>query len=264
MIEEFIIYLFVVLIGLAVGSFLNCLIYRMSVDEKPTGKSYCPKCKNELGVRDLIPLFSYFFLKGRCRYCRESISLQYPLVEFFTGLTFFLVVYHLKIPNYLFQVIEVLLVLSIFSLLIFIFVYDLKHYIIPNKIIYPAIFLALILTLLRFLNAGDLMILVNHLLTGIFFFLFFLSIYLLTQRKGIGFGDVRYALFFGIFLGAPAGLVGMFSSFVIGAIIGIALMILKKKGRKDMIPFGPFLVFGTYFGFFMGEIVINFYLGLII
>ena len=249
--------------GLAVGSFLNCLIYRLEIDSKPTGRSFCPSCKHKLSWKDLIPLFSYLSLKGRCRYCGKKISFQYPLVEIATGILFLLVGINLN-PVLALDHLRLVLTLAVFSLLVVVFVYDLRHFIIPNKIIYPVIFVTLALLVSKSFLASDYSLILNNIITGAIVFLSFLAIYLLSRGKGIGFGDVRYAFFMGLFLGFPEVLVGLFLSFVIGAIIGVTFIILGRKGRKDMIPFGPFLVFGTVTAYLYGSELINLYLDLIL
>ena len=261
--NEFV-YLLIFVFGVSVGSFLNCLIYRLEIGKKPTGNSFCPNCKHQLSVLDLVPILSYLLLRGKCRYCGENISIQYPLVEFITGILFLSTAYHMELPVSLVEFIPFALVLIIFSLLMVVLIYDLKHFIIPNKIIYPAILTTLFLIAFNSFSEQSLQLFFNHLLTGGVSFLFFLAIYLITKGKGIGFGDVRYAFFLGLFLGFPDGLVALFFSFIIGAIIGVILMIVGLKGRKDMIPFGPFLVVGTIIGFFFGEVLINLYLGFLI
>ena len=261
---ELIAYIFIFLFGMAVGSFLNCLIYRLEIGEKPTGSSFCPSCKHDLSVKDLIPVFSYIFLKGECRYCGEKISIQYPLVEIFTGVVFLATLLFFGIPYSYIEVVRVVLTLIAFSLLVVVFVYDLKHFIIPNKIIYPAIGTAFLLALIEGVTSESLFVFLNYIAVGAVFFAFFLAIYLLTKGKGIGFGDVRYSLFLGFFLGFPEGLVALFFSFVIGAIIGVILMASGSKGRKDAIPFGPFLVIGTFAGFFLGELLLNLYFSILL
>ena len=129
-------YLVIFLFGLLFGSFLNSVIYRLEIGGSfLKGRSYCPHCKHKLIWQDLIPVLSFLFLKGKCRYCQKPISWQYPLVELATGfifLLFFLTSLNLNNFTYVY-----LLIMSCF--LIIVFVYDLKHYIIPDKIIYPAI-----------------------------------------------------------------------------------------------------------------------------
>src|SRR3989338_8578506 len=132
---SFIVFLF----GLVVGSFLNSVIYRLGKGESALkGRSYCPQCKHPLSWQDLIPLLSFVFLQGKCRYCRAKISWQYPLVELGTAAVFFLIFAsgeNSTIADFL----HVGYLFTIASLLVVIFVYDLKHYIIPDKILYPAI-----------------------------------------------------------------------------------------------------------------------------
>lgn len=262
MISEKIIIVFVFLFGLSIGSFLNCYIYRLKIGESLKGNSFCPSCKHKLSVFDLIPLLSFLFLKGKCRYCDKKISFQYPIVEFFTGFLF--VGTFLSFGTFVsFQsILLLILVLISFSLLIVIFVYDLKHYIIPNKVIYPTIGVVSLYIFLTGLFANNLSIIANHLIAGVLSFIFFFSIFFFSKGRGIGFGDVRYSFLMGLLLGYPDILVGLFLSFFIGAIIGVTLIAFKIKERKDMIPFGPFLVTGTFVAFFWGEIIINWYLDL--
>lgn len=255
------IYLFIFLIGLAIGSFLNCFLYRFKEEISLSGNSFCPKCKHKLSAFDLVPLFSYIFLRGKCRYCDEKISWQYPLVELVTGLGFVYIFAWIN-PIEIFGLLKFGLISAIFSLLVFIFVYDLKYFIIPNKIIYSAIILAGLRVVLVSFIAGSLSVFSYYLLSAVGAFLFFFMIHYFTEGKGIGFGDVRFAFFMGLFLGFPNVLVGLFLAFVLGAIVGLLLMLAKKKGRKDKLPFGPFLIIGTIAAFFWGEIIIKLYLSL--
>ncbi|PIZ87448.1 MAG: prepilin peptidase, partial [Candidatus Nealsonbacteria bacterium CG_4_10_14_0_2_um_filter_40_15] len=126
----------VFIFGLIAGSFLNCVIYRLEQGQSfLKGRSYCPLCKHTLSWQDLVPVLSFLFLRGKCRYCRQKISLQYPLVELATGILFVLI--FLFAFNFLYY-----LIMGCF--LIIIFVYDLKHYIIPDSVIYPAILISVI------------------------------------------------------------------------------------------------------------------------
>ena len=125
----------VFIFGLIVGSFLNCVVYRLEQDSSFLGgRSFCPLCKHKLSWRDLIPVFSFLILKGKCRYCQQKISWQYPLVELVTGFLFFLVFHYTR-----YDIPYIVYGLIITAFLIIIFVYDLKHYLIPDKVIYPAI-----------------------------------------------------------------------------------------------------------------------------
>jgi len=244
-------YLIIFIFGACIGSFLNCLIYRL--DSKQSflkGRSFCPHCKHQLGFFDLIPILSFIIVKGKCRYCQKKISWQYPLVEIFTGLIFLsLVTCHLSLVTLIYYIV-------VSSLLIVIFVYDLKHYIIPDKIIYPAIAIVLIFNF-------QFSIFNSSILSGLgaagFFFLF----WLISRGRWMGFGDVKLGFFMGLFLSWPNILVALFSAFFIGAIIGIGLIALGKKTLKSQVPFAPFLVIGTFIALFWGQNLINWYINLL-
>jgi prepilin signal peptidase PulO-like enzyme (type II secretory pathway) len=250
------------LFGLVIGSFLNCIIYRLELrefkKEKKSflrGKSFCPSCKHVLAWYDLIPIISFFILRRKCRYCKKKISIQYPTVELLTALIFLLI---LNYSNYnlLFTIYHLLIV----SLLILIFVYDLKHFIIPDT----AVFSIITITFLYNLIFNSQFLVYNSVLTAIVVSLSFLTIFALSKGRWMGFGDVKLVFFIGLFLGFPLTLVALFFSFLIGAIIGIILILLKKKGLKSEVPFGPFLIIGTYIGLFLGKEIIDWYLNLII
>jgi len=250
--------LFVFLFGLATGSFLNCLIYRTSIGKKPEGRSYCPKCKQGLSYKDLVPLFSYLFLLGKCRYCKEKISLQYPLVELATGAIFLLVFLQAGVSLELFY----LFVVS--SLLVFVFVFDLKHYIIPDFANFSLIGISFLCLLGNSLLKENIGLFIEGALSGVGAFIFFFSLFYFTKGRGMGFGDVKYVIFMGFFLGYPNILVGLFISFLLGAIIGLLLIFSKRKSMKSQVPFGPFLIVGTMAAYFYGERIIETYLSYVL
>ncbi|PIS40108.1 MAG: prepilin peptidase [Candidatus Nealsonbacteria bacterium CG08_land_8_20_14_0_20_36_22] len=236
------------LTGLAVGSFLNCVIYRLAI---PRGRSFCPFCKHRLSWQDLIPVLSFFILRGKCRYCRKKISLQYPLVEIATGLLFLLIF------NFQFSIFNFIIA----CFLITIFVYDLKHFIIPDKIIFPAIIIALIFNF-QFLISKQFSIFNYSILSAFGAAIFFLTIVLISRGKAMGIGDIKLAFFMGLFLGFPNILVALFLAFLIGAIIGVGLILAKRKTLKSEVPFGPFLVTGIFIALFWGEKMIGWYFDL--
>ena len=231
-------YLFIFILGLAVGSFLNCVIYRLETGGSfLRGRSFCPHCKHLLGWQDLIPVLSFLILKGCCRYCHKKISLRYPLVEIATGLLFLLIFnFQFSIFNYL-----------IAPFLVVIFVYDLKHFIIPDKIIYPAIAIAAICNFSAWPSALGAAA-------------FFGAIVLISRGKWMGVGDIKLGFLMGLILGFPNILVALFLAFLIGAIIGVGVIISGKKTLKSEVPFGPFLVTGTIISLFWGQKIINWYL----
>jgi len=264
-------YLFIFLFGLAVGSFLNCIIYRLEKNESfLKGRSYCPHCHHILAWQDLIPILSFLILRGKCRYCHQKISLQYPLVELATGILFFSIFYstfqHSNIPT-LQQFIQFLYLSIVSCFLIIIFVYDLKHYLIPDKVIYPAIAIAFIYQIIsnfQFpISITNFQFQITNFYSPILSALgaaaFFLSIFLISRGKWLGFGDVKLAFFMGLFLGFPKILVALFFAYFIGAIIGIGLVLAKKKNLKSEVPFGPFLVTGTFIALFWGQVLIDWY-----
>lgn len=250
-------YLVIFLFGLAVGSFLNCIIYRLEANKSfLRGRSFCPHCKHILGWQDLIPIFSFIILKGKCRYCQQKISLQYPFVEFATGILFVLILNY-SLSNLL--IASYWLLVTCF--LIIIFVYDLKHYIIPDKIVYPAIGLALIFNF-QFLIFNQFPIFQFSMLSAFGTAAFFLAIVLVSRGQWMGVGDIKLAFLMGLILSWPNILFALFSAFFLGAIIGIGLIISGKRTLKSEVPFGPFLVTGTFLSLFLGEKIINWYLGL--
>ena len=242
------------LLGLSVGSFLNCIIYRLSVNEKPEGRSYCPKCKHNLSYKDLVPVFSYIFLLGKCRYCKKKISIEYPLVELLTG-ALFLLAFILVGTS-----VELIFLLAVLFFFFLIFVYDLKHYIIPDFANFSLIGISFLYLVFRTFMESNLDVLLYGLLSAFGAFLFFFSIFYFTKGKGMGFGDVKYVIFMGFFLGFPNILAGLFISFVLGAIIGLVLIAAKRKKIKSQVPFGPFLIAGTLIAYFYGERIIETYL----
>ena len=261
MILNSLIHFFIFLFGLAVGSFLNCLIYRLEVGEGfLKGRSYCPHCKHVLSWKDLIPIFSFLILKGKCRYCCQKISWQYPLVELSTGIIFLLIfLTSLRINNY---TPVYLLIMACF--LIVVFVYDLKHYIIPDKVIYPAIFVSGIWYLVSGIsfNFYTRYEILNTIYSALVAAAFFLLIVLISRGKWMGVGDIKLAFLMGLILGWPNILVALFFAFFIGAIIGLGLIISGKKTLKSEVPFGPFLVTGTFIALFSGGQIIHWYLNL--
>ena len=263
---------FIFLTGLIVGSFLNCLIYRLALPNFSwknlrglRGRSYCPHCRHVLGWQDLIPVLSFFILRRKCRYCGKPISWQYPLVEISTGLIFLLI--FSNFPIFSFQNLLILCcVLCVACFMIVVFVFDLKHYIIPDEITYSAIITALIYQLLKIANYGlritDFKQLTNPFFSAMGASAFFLALVLISKEKWMGLGDVKFAFFMGLLLGWPNISVALFLSFSIGAIIGLGLIIFGKKGWKSEIPFGPFLVSGTFLAMFFGGNIVNWYLNL--
>ena len=251
--------------GLIIGSFLNVIIYRLENGGKIINdRSRCLRCKHTLNWQDLIPVLSFIFLKGKCRYCNNKISWQYPLVEIGTGILFVIV---FSIQYSVFSIFHLLFLFYITAVLIVIFAYDLKHYIIPDKVIYPAIIITTIFRLFsEFIVDSNIQYSIFNIQYSNFIFaafiasFFFYSIIILTKGKGMGGGDVKLAFLMGLLLGWPVILLSIFLSFIFGSIIGIYLILIGKKKMGGMIPFGPFLIIGTFIGIFWGERIVEWYL----
>ena len=244
-------YALIFLFGLIMGSFLNAVIYRLDSGESIVkSRSHCPKCGHVLAWYELVPIFSFVIQGGKCRECKGGISWQYPIVELATAILFVLVLYY-NLP--------LLYTLTISSLLMVIFVYDLKHYIIPDKIIYPAILVSGI-----FVWQHTTYNIQYTIYAAIGASVFFAAMFFASRGKWMGFGDVKLAFFMGLFLGWPNILVGLFAAFMLGGIIGMGLIVCGKKTMKSQVPFGPFLVTGTFIAMFLGDKITEWYLSLFI
>src|SRR5258706_4488733 len=242
--------LFLFFIGICIGSFLNVVIDRTGNGESILfGRSHCDYCRHPLFWYDLFPLFSFLFLLGKCRYCQKRLSFQYPAVEFLTGVIFVAVGTVLSPSVYTTsEIIRLLLVIKLISCFIAIFFIDLKFGIIPDELIIIGSLASLLIAI--FYN-GQLFL---DILTGICTLIFFLTIFLLTRQRGIGFGDVKLGFLMGLFLGFPQIIIALYAAFVSGAIIGIWLVLQKrKKFFGGVLPFGPFLIFGVFLSFFYGS-----------
>ena len=239
------IYFLIFIFGLAIGSFLNVVICRLETKEPILiGRSHCPKCRAVLKWLDLIPVLSFLIQKGKCRYCQKKISWQYLIVEISTGLLF-IFIFNQFFTNYF----NLIYYLILISFLIVIFVYDLKHYIIPDRIVFSGIVISLIY--LIYIQT------INSVWAGLIASGFFLSLVLVSRGKWMGLGDVKFAFLMGLILGWPNVLIALFLSFFSGAIVGIGLIIKGKKGLKSEIPFGPFLVGSTLVVMFFNQYLIT-------
>jgi prepilin signal peptidase PulO-like enzyme (type II secretory pathway) len=253
---EILYYIFVFVFGVCIGSFLNCFIYRLENKKTLKGRSFCPNCKHILNWKDLFPVFSFLFLGGKCKYCKKKISWQYPAVEIATGIIFLMIFYWITVFA---GMTGVIFWFYIASVLIIIFVYDLKHYEIPDKVLFPAIIIsALYCVLFNFNN------ILNYILAVLVGAGFFFLIWFFSKGKWMGFGDVKFAILMGLLLGFSKTLLALFLAFLLGAVMGLILMALQKKKIKSEIPFGPFLIVGTFLAIFFGEKIVNWYLNFLI
>ena len=242
------IWLLIFLFGAAVGSFLNVCAWRIPQKEPfILGRSLCPQCKHPLGARDLIPLFSFICLQGRCRYCHEKISLRYPLVELISGFLFVAVV---LVHGFSFLAVVNLVLVGILLTAALI---DLEWLYVPNRLVFFGLICGTILSFRFGVPIGASVF-------GAFMGTVpMLAIYLVS-RGGMGAGDVKLSGMIGVFLGWRLTALALFLSFLSGAVVGMGLVIIGKKGRKDAIPFVPFLAFGAVVASLWGIDIINWYL----
>jgi leader peptidase (prepilin peptidase) / N-methyltransferase len=238
--------------GLIIGSFCNVVINRL-----PQGKSIispgsrCPSCATPIRPWDNIPVVSYLLLRGSCRACKESISLRYPAVEFLSAVLSVLLwsKFGLSITFSVYA--------ALTSSLLTVAVIDYDHKIIPNIITLPGIIIGLGLSLWA-LPITPLASLLGILLGGAFFYLI-----ALVSRGGMGGGDIKLIAMIGAFLGWQGALFTIFSGALLGSLVGVTLMLLGRKGRKDKVPFGPFLSAGAILFMLYGDDLIHWYLNLL-
>lgn len=245
------------ILGLIIGSFLNVIVYRLRLMDTILGRSRCQHCASQIRWYDNIPLFSFILLKARCRDCKGKISWQYPLVEFFTGVSFIL------IGKYFFNFADVIglwetaFYLIIFSLFIVLLAYDWQYMEVPILIfwvILGVIFLNLAFVCLSEIKMGldfKSLSLYYNLLGGFISWFFFFSLVFLSKEKWMGWGDVYVGLLMGLVLGWPNVLLGLLLSFTIGALYSIVIILRKKGTMQSQIPFIPFLVLGTFLSIFI-------------
>jgi len=238
--------------GLIIGSFLNVVIFRIDdLRSILTTRSQCRSCQQTIAWYDLVPFISFFLLRAKCRNCGEKISIQYPLVEGGTGLLFayLYLMYGLSW--------SLAFYLIIFSILLVVFVYDLKTQTVPEIVVWLAVVISLLggayfggFTLLSMIYGG--------IIGGGFLFL----LVYFSKERWMGWGDVKIGLILGLLTGYPNAIFALFFAFILGSIFGLALMYFQKKTIQTAIPFAPFIIFSTLFSLTYGQIFINWYLNL--
>lgn len=280
-----------IVLGLCVGSFINAFIWRMheseavkskleSLNKKAAnknkaakftselkalsitkGRSMCPDCRHNLSASDLVPLFSWLGLRGRCRYCHKPISWQYPLVELLTAVLF-VISYLVWLQDFntagVFNFVTWLIVLIGFIILL---VYDLRWMLLPNKITYPLAAFSLLITLVNILVFdGGIKLLINSILSTIVASGIFYAMFQLSKGKWIGGGDVKLGLTIGLILGSPMqSFLVLFLASLIGTAIILPGLLSKKLQATSHIPFGPFLIVATIIVKLSGAAIISWY-----
>lgn len=253
------------ILGTAVGSFLNVWSRRLLRGQSPTGRSRCESCGHVLSPLDLIPLLSFAILRGRCRYCHQPLSWQYPLVEAGTGFLF--AALWLTSPSgYWLPVSVYWLALAISaSALVVVFVTDLFSQQIFDQVLLVGIASAILYRIgVRTGTGGlELLPLAYDFLGALGVYLFLQMIRLATKKRGLGDGDPPLGFWAAILVGFPSLLVELFLAFVIGGAVGAGLVLAKRKNLKDRIAFGPFLVTSTFITLFWGEEIWRWYLSVL-
>lgn len=248
--------------GVSVGSFLNVVADRLPQGQSLVRpRSFCPSCNTTLAFIDLVPIISYLWLRGKCRYCGTGIPLRLLLVELVNGLLFTLigVRYGLEL--------EALVLALSASLLLLLAIIDLERGLVLNSLLLPAAVALLVvapfwseLGLSRsFLGSHSMLAsFLNSLLAGAGAFLLFLAV-VLALPQGMGWGDVKLAWVLGLLVGFPAVLAALWLAVVSGGLVGILLLLLRRRGRKDAIPFVPFLALGSMVALFLNSQVVSWY-----
>ncbi|MBX4200372.1 prepilin peptidase [Candidatus Parcubacteria bacterium] len=243
-------------LGAVIGSFLNVVALRWEKGSSLEGRSACPSCGKTLKWWELVPVFSFILLRGKCSQCKAPISWQYVIVEVWTGLVFASIFSAFKVFYYdLSAILIILLFLSVFSIYIVISVIDFRTTYIPDKLSYTAVLLTLVLRL--FFAHGTLL----DWLSGPILFSFFALIWVVSRGRAMGFGDAKLALSIGLLLGFSTGLSALVLSFWIGTIVTLILMAYQRLSKKTLssegkgltmrseVPFAPFLVLGAWIAF---------------
>lgn len=235
--------------GLVFGSFFNVVGLRVPKKESIAfPPSHCTKCDRQLTPLDLVPVFSYLFLRGKCRSCGEKIHWVYPLVEAITAVLFGLAFWQLGFTP------ELIIAILFISLLVIITVSDIAYMLIPDKVLLPFAVVLLVLRLFVPLDPWW-----DSLLGAVvgFGILFLIAI---VSKGGMGGGDIKLFFVIGLVLGTGGALMTLFFASLIGAVAGIVQLRIKKQGRKTPVPFGPSIALGAVIVYFYGEPFLNWYM----
>lgn len=242
--------------GSLIGSFLNVCIYRIPNEESVSfPPSHCGVCGNFLKARDLVPIVSYLFLKGKCRYCSEKVSKQYPIIEGITGIIFVLL--YIKFG---FQL-EFFKYTILLALLIVIGIIDLKtQYIYTNTIVFGIVTSVIFIGIEYFFYRT--VIIEDYILGGILVALILGAVVLLT--RAMGWGDVELTFMIGMFIGLKLSIFNLFISIILGGVTAIILLVFKIKERGDSIAFGPYISMAAIISILFGNEIINWYFNLLL
>lgn len=288
-----VVFIYLFIFGAFAGSFLNLISDRLPVEKKIVfGRSVCDFCKKTLKVKNLIPIFSFIFQKGRCSFCNKKLSFYHPFSELLTGVAFMLSG-HLSKFSYEINAESVFLLfyyIVVFSFFIVMVLTDMKFCLILDSVIIPSIiFVFLTSVIFRFLDLSEIYNNLKNDSFGVYllqtdFFtnrvilslkdfgyvvggailiaLFFQFLILITKGRGMGDADVKLGFLIGLVNGFPMAFMAVFMGYVLGAFYSVFLMLMKKKTMKDSIPFGPFLILGSVLILLFGNQIWLWYSGL--
>ena len=250
---------FSALLGLAIGSFLNVVIWRVPRGESVVSPpSACPRCGNAIAARDNVPVLSWLLLGGRCRHCHEQISGRYPLVEAGTAVLFVVAALRFgwswELPAFLYLA----------AITVALAMIDIDVHRLPNAIVLPSYLVAGVLLVGAALLQGDPGSALRSVLAGVALYAFYFLLAFIYPA-GMGFGDVKLAGVLGLYLGYLGWgevVVGGFLGFVVGGLSGAALIVLRRAGRKSKIPFGPYMLVGAWISVLAGGVLVDWYLDL--
>jgi len=262
--NDIILYIAVFLFGLIIGSFLNVCIYRIPRSISIIlPSSRCPSCNTPIYFYDNIPIISYILLRGRCRYCKEKISLIYPFIEFLNGALYISVLWRLG-PLFSWHLLVYFAFLS--SLVVITFI-DLEHQIIPDGITIPGILLALMFgsTILpdpfsRHDLLGFKASIIGIFLGGGLYYVIAILGKAVFRKDAMGGGDIKLMAMVGGILGWKGVLLTTFIGSLLGSIIGIFFIVIKGREWGMKIPFGPYLSLGASISLLLGEEILRWYL----
>jgi leader peptidase (prepilin peptidase)/N-methyltransferase len=233
------------LLGLAIGSFLNVVIYRAPRDESVAfPPSHCPACGHRLTPMENLPLLSWLWQRGRCKSCHEPISARYPLVELMTAVLFVLSVLRFGVSA---QTLAAALLSAYVVVTVFV---DIDHLLILDVVTVPVALAALVIAL----SSGTALSALAGAAAGA---VLFGLLYIVTRGTGLGLGDVKLAACLGLFVGWPNTLAMSAASVVVGAIVAVPLLVARKRRSRDVVPFGPFLVLGALIMMFAPGLVLG-------
>lgn len=263
--------------GVLIGSFLNVVVWRVPRGESLLRDSRCPRCDAPIRVWHNVPIISWLALRGRCAVCRARISARYPIIELVTGIAFALVAWWQNLalgwpnaPASAGTAGTVALWLILIAYLWFaaagiaLVVVDLEHQRLPDAIVMPSLAAVVVLLGSAALLVGDWSRLVSTLGGGVALFAFYFLVVLIYPR-GMGGGDVKLAPLVGValgFIGWSSLIVGAFAAFVLGALVGLALITARRATRRTGLPFGPYMIAGAWIGVLWGPSIASAYLGL--